>query len=194
MTEVRPDITEVTSETELRRWYWLKSEVASYARILGLSRGGSKEEITARIGHFLDTGEKRRHVRRRTSSDFDWANATLTLETVITDSYTNGPNVRAFFKEHYGPRFTFNIAFMDWMRTNVGKSLADAVAARREIAEREKRVKPAIPASNQFNAYTRAFHLANPGRSHADARACWAWKRARPGHNRYEDGDLVALE
>ena len=193
MTEERPAIETVGSGTELRRWYWLKSEVADRARRLGLSAGGSKEEITARIAHFLDTGERLKPKRVRAASGFDWANETLTPETVITDSYRNGPNVRAFFRAHYGPRFTFNIAFMKWMRENVGRTLADAVEARREIAEREKHSKPAIPASNQFNAYTRDFHAANPGRSQTDARRCWSWKRSLPGHNRYEDADLKAL-
>ncbi|MEM9710410.1 MAG: DUF6434 domain-containing protein [Pseudomonadota bacterium] len=194
MTEIRPDIEEIFTGAELRRWYWLKSELAEHAARLELSATGSKEEITERIAHLLDTGQKLGARKRRAASKFNWAREVLTPDTIITDSYTNGPNVRAFFKEHYGPKFTFNIAFMDWMRSNVGKTLGDAVEARREIAEREKHSKPAIPASNQYNAYTRDFHAANPDLSQADARACWAWKRSRPGHNRYEEDDLQALE
>ncbi|MEO0362602.1 MAG: DUF6434 domain-containing protein, partial [Pseudomonadota bacterium] len=189
MEEARPEIQDVGSGDELRRWYWLKAELEDQARALGLSRAGSKAEIASRIAHFLDTGEKRRPKRRAARSDFDWAKARLTPQTIITDSYRNGPNVRAFFKAHYGPGFSFNIAFMEWMRANVGKTLADAVEARRRIAEREKTAKPAIPEGNQFNAYVRAFHAANPGRSPAEARVCWAWRRARPGSNAYEPGD-----
>ena len=194
MTEIRPDIDAIESGAELRRWYWLKLELAEHARRLNLSASGSKEDITERITLYLDTGRRTRVRRRAPSSSFDWANETLTLETIITDSYTNGPNVRAFFKKHYGPKFTFNIAFMDWMRRNIGKTLADAIEARREIAEREKHTKPAIPASNQYNAYTHDFHKANPDLGPASARACWAWKRSRPGHNCYEDSDLEALK
>ena len=190
----RPPIEEIKTGAELLRWYWLKSEVEVEAKRRGLPQNGSTELITQRIAHFLDTGEVMRASRRRSTSDFDWANEPLTVETVITDSYTNGPNVRAFFREHYGPRFTFNIAFMEWMSANVGKTLADAVEARRAIAEREKVAKPAIPSSNQFNAYTRAFHATDPDRPPPDARRCWALKRSQPGHNRYEANDLIALE
>ena len=194
MTETRPDIASVTTGAELARWYWLKAELKDRAGALGLPRTGSKAEIADRLARFLDTGEVAAPQRRSAISRFDWAREALTPETVITDSYRNGPNARAFFEAHYGPGFAFNIAFMDWMRANVGRTLADAVEARRTIAARERRKKPAIPPSNQFNAYTLAFHAANPGRTPAEARACWAWKRARPGHNRYEDGDLAALD
>ena len=192
--EERPPIEEIVTGAELLRWYWLKSEVEAEAKRRGIPLTGSKDEITQRIAYFLDTGKIKRPKRYTMSSGFDWANETLTPDTVITDSYRNGPNVRAFFRQHYGSRFTFNIAFMNWMKANVGSTLRDAVTARREIAERERTQKPAIPASNQFNAYTRAFHAANPDKSPADARKCWAWKRARPGHNRYEKDDLLALE
>lgn len=191
--EKRPDLSSIQSGGELRRWYWLKEELLSETRVRGLSTSGSKAELTERLAHFLDTGEKRKAETRSTASSFDWAHEMLTPETVITDSYRNGPNVRAFFKQHYGAGFTFNIAFMQWMKENVGKTLADALEARKAIAERERTQKPAIPEGNQYNAYTRAFFEANPGRSAGEARACWAWKRSRPGHNRYENADLQAL-
>lgn len=192
--ETRPLLDSITTGAELRRWYWLKAELDEEIRRLNLPTGGSKADLTERIAHFLDTGEKLKPATRTAQSGFNWAREKLTRETIITDSYRNGPNVRQFFEAEYGPGFKFNIAFMEWMKANVGKTLGDAVDARRAIAEREKTVKPAIPASNQYNAYTRAFHLANPGLTAKEARKCWAWKRARPGHNRYEDADLVALE
>ncbi|MEM6586728.1 MAG: DUF6434 domain-containing protein [Pseudomonadota bacterium] len=192
--EQRPALVDVTTGAELMRWYWLKEELVAGARHHGVSSSGSKAELTERLARFLDTGEMQKPTQRRVSSSFDWAKADLSPETVITDSYRNGPNVRAFFKEHYGPSFTFNIAFMQWMRDNVGKTLADAVEARRQIAARERVTKPAIPKGNQYNAYTRAFFKANPDKTASDARACWAWKRSQPGSNAYDPADLVALK
>ncbi|MEM9734737.1 MAG: DUF6434 domain-containing protein [Pseudomonadota bacterium] len=192
--EQRPAIHTITTGAELKRWYWLKAELEVEYQRLGLPTGGSKAQMTERLAHFLDTDEVLKPVARRSESKFNWARETLTRETIITDSYRNGPNVRAFFEAEYGPDFKFNIAFMAWMKDNVGKTLGDAIEARRAIAKREKTEKPPIPEGNQYNAYTRAFHLANPDRTAKDARTCWAWKRARPGHNRYEDGDLAALE
>ncbi|MEL7444589.1 MAG: DUF6434 domain-containing protein [Pseudomonadota bacterium] len=193
MDDERPSIGAITSGAELRNWYWLKEELLQHAKALGLATGGSKSELTERIATYLDTGKKLAAPRTRSASRFDWSKEKLSKSTIITDSYRNGPNVRAFFKQHDGPDFTFNIAFMKWMKDNTGKTLGDAIKARRAIAEHEKVHKPAIPAGNQYNAYTRAFFEANPDLSVKDARACWAWKRSRPGHNRYEDADLIAL-
>ncbi|MEL6505475.1 MAG: DUF6434 domain-containing protein [Pseudomonadota bacterium] len=192
--EQRPAIETITTGAELTRWYWLKAELEAEFQRLGLPTGGSKQDLTDRLAHFLDTDEVLKPKKRRSESKFNWARETLTRETIITDSYRNGPNVRTFFEREYGPDFKFNIAFMAWMKANVGKTLGDAIEARRTIAEREQVEKPPIPASNQYNAYTRAFHQANPERTAKDARACWAWKRAGPGHNRYEDSDLIALK
>lgn len=190
----RPDIENCQSGDEFTNWYWLKEELVTYCRKVGLPYTGSKQEITDRVAHWIDNGEIIRPVYGKSKSKFDWHRESLTLETVITDSYRNSQNVRRFMKEHYGPNFKFNIAFMDWMKANVGKTLADAIKARREIEERGKAVKPAIPASNQYNRYTRDFFASNPARSVADARRCWKYKRSLAGHNRYEESDLVALK
>lgn len=192
---MRPDISNVKTGTELKDWYWLKQELIDFCRANKLPYAGSKQAITDRIAHFLDHGVATKPERRNKShSKFDWHSEALTPATVITDSYKNTQNVGRFMKEHYGPDFTFNIAFMDWMQSNIGKTLAEAVVARRDITEREKTTKPTIPASNQYNRYTRDFFAANPDRAMREARACWAYKRGIPGHNRYEESDLVALK
>ncbi len=190
----RPKIDECKTGAEFADWYWLKEELIAWCREKRIPYTGSKQAITDRIAHFIDTGEIQKSARDKRVSDFDWHSAELRPETVITDSYRNTQNVRRFFKEHYGEAFKFNIAFMNWMKANIGKTLADAVEARRAIAEREKTQQSEIPASNQYNRYTREFFAANPDRSIAEARKCWAYKRSIKGHNRYEKGDLVALE
>ena len=191
--EHRPAIEDVSSSKELKRWYWLKSELSAYASSIRLSAAGSKQDITDRLGHYFDTGEKLIPVTLKPKSSFDWSKEVLSLDTIITDSYRNGPNVRRFFKQHYGASFTFNIAFMRWMRENTGLTLLDALHARKKIAEAEALVKPAIPDGNQYNAYTRAFFRDNPDATAEEARECWSWKKSRPGHNRYERSDLKAV-
>ena len=199
----RPDIDSIANaETFLDR-YWLKAELVAFCKRRGIGYAGSKAEITDRIAHYLKTGERtpprrtrraRRARRARATSAFDWAKAYITPETVITDSYRNGPNVRAFFVSQIGPRFRFNIAFMEWMRGNCGKTMGDAVASWRRIdALRKQGVRSEIPSGNQFNRYVRDFFDANPGRTMDEARACWKAKRSRPGPNRYDDSDLDFL-
>lgn len=52
--EQRPPLNASLTGTELRRWYWLRSELATFARSLGVSAGGSKVELTVRIAAVLD--------------------------------------------------------------------------------------------------------------------------------------------
>lgn len=197
MAATRPDLEDVIDGAELRRWYWLKEELTERCRAVGLSAAGSKAELTNRLAHFLDTGEKLRPGGRRTPppQGFDWRKGSISPATVIDEGYANGPNVRAFFIAQIGKRFRFNIAFMKWMRDASGRTMADAIEAWLSIeADRKAGVRSEIPASNQYNRYMRDFFEVNPDRSVDDARKCWLSKRRRPGHNLYEDGDLSALE
>ncbi|MFK7868672.1 MAG: DUF6434 domain-containing protein [Roseobacter sp.] len=127
----RPEIHSFETGAELREWVWLKSELKAYAKTLGLRYTGGKFTILDRITHFLDTGETvwPGDIRQHPKSKFDWHSAPLTPDTVITESYKNSQNVRRFFKSQVGDGFKFNIPFMDWMRQNTGKTLAEAVEA-----------------------------------------------------------------
>lgn len=191
----RPNITSITSGAELKRWYWLKAELVGYCRLIQLPYSGSKAAITERIAEWIDTGVVKQAKPKTRASSFNWATAELTLDTIITDSYTNGPNARQFFKQQLGDTFRFNIAFMNWMKENCGKTLADAVETYKTIqaARKQSGYKSDIPKSNQYNQYVRDFFAANTDLSTADARKCWAYKRSHPGHNRYEESDLEAL-
>ena len=193
--ETRPAIDTISTGEALRRWYWRKDELGAHARRLGVKTTGGKFLILDRIAHVLDTGEGvfPGDVRTKPKSKFDWHSEELTPETVITDSYKNSQNVRRFFKSQLGEGFTFNIAFMDWMRSNAGKTLAEACAAYRDIRAAEKDTPAAIPDHNQFNQYTRDFLDDNPNLSMSDVRRVWALKIQLPsetGRHVYERSDL----
>lgn len=190
----RPPIETVRSGAVLKDWYWLKTEVMNHARMLGLSTSGGKFEIIDRIADHLDgktTPPKRREVPTPKRSGFDWHGGTISSATLITASYRNTQNVRRFFIAEIGKHFSFNIAFMAWMKANVGKTMGDAAEEWKRVNSLTKSgIKPEIPFHNQFNAYTRAFLEDNPGRSMDDVRHFWKLKRSLPGHNRYERSDL----
>ena len=193
--ETRPAIDTIDSGAELRRWYWRKDELVARARALGIKTTGGKFGILDRIAHCLDTGETvfPGDVRVAPKSKFDWHSEALTPGTIITDSYKNSQNVRRFFKAQLGAGFKFNIAFMEWMRRNTGRTLAEACEAYRVIRSAEKDSPAAIPDHNQFNQYTRDFLDDNPNLSMSDVRRIWALKIKLPsetGRHVYERGDL----
>ena len=195
--ETRPPIETITTGAELRRWYWMKDELVERAKTVDVRANGGKFTILDRLAHHLDTGETVWPGDRKVkvASKFDWANEDLKPETVITDSYKNGPNVRAFFQKHASPSFKFHSAFMRWMKENTGKTLADAVETwkRMEIERKSDGFQSDIADHNQFNQYTRDFLADNPDLGMGDVRRIWALKRALPsddGRHRYERSDL----
>ncbi len=197
-SETRPEIETVTNSGELRRWYWTKDELLTECRRLELRVSGGKFRLLDRIAHFHDTGERAfpGDKKAKATSKFDWHSADLTLETVITDSYKNSQNVRRFFKAHVGDHFKFNIASMAWMKSNVGRTLADAVEAIKALEEEASKpgFQSKIAAHNQFNQYTRDFLADNPEMGMKDVRHFWALKRALPsedGRHRYDPSDLT---
>ena len=189
---LRPNLEEITAASEFRRWYWLKEELVRYCRRVGISYRGGKAEIADRIAHYLSTGNVPSIIHPKKTSTFDWAREVLTLDTIITDSYTNGPNVRRLMKVHLGDHFRFTIGFMKWMKDNVGKTLGDAVEEWQRQHEQKQRgdVRTKIPVDNQYNRYLRDFFADNPNQDMATARRCWKLKRALPGPQRYEPSDL----
>lgn len=195
--ETRPPIETISTSDALRRWYWTKAELEAECRRRGLKIAGAKFTQLDRIAHFLETGEKRlpTDTQPRQTSKFDWHSEPLTPETRITDSYRNSQNVRRFFKSQVGDQFKFNIAFMAWIKANVGKTLADAVAEYERLAAAAKApgAQSEIAHHNQFNQYTRDFLADNPDMGMEEVRHFWALKRSLPsedGRHRYDRTDL----
>ena len=196
--ETRPYILKIANGAELKRWYWLKDELIAAARHHGLKTSGGKFEVLARIGHFLDTGETKAagDKPQKSTSKFDWHRENLTPGTIITDSYKNSQNVRRFFISHAGEKFKFNIALMDWIKSNTGKTLADALIQYHRLQgdAAQPEYRTAIKSHNQFNQYTRDFLDDNPDLGMADVRRVWALKRALPsadGRHSYEASDML---
>lgn len=196
----RPDLNEHIDADTFDSYYWYRHELAVFAKALGLSGAGGKFDIHDRISHYLRTGEIIKPVRRKPASDFNWSNETLSLNTLITDNYKNNNNVRRFFVSQLGESFSFNIDLMNFMKENIGSTLADAVAF---YQERQRALKSGyrqpIEPHNQFNRYLREFLADNPTLTREDVNACWCGviEQPRPGSKgrgiRYHRNDLKYL-
>jgi Domain of unknown function (DUF6434)/SAP domain-containing new25 len=192
----RPDIRDIKSGDELKKWYWLKQELIDYCKLTQLSYTGAKFDILDRIASSLDNESSKPinlKPRPKPTSKFLWSTSKLTLNTIITDSYTNGPNTREFFKKHCGDKFHFSIPFMDFMKKNYGKTLQDAVNEWIRLHEqtKSKGFKSNIPEGNQYNKYIRDFFADNPTKTIKDARHFWKLKRSLPlGRHIYESTDI----
>lgn len=195
---IRPVLNNEISIQDFRDFYWLKEELLQFCRNEKLDTRGVKIEISSRIEKFLATGERQPSDNSsvKSSSDFDWNNQTLTLETIITDNYKNTQNVREFFIEQIGRKFKFNVQFMNWMKTAGGKTLKDAVGKWTEISLEKKldtstkKIEPQF----EYNTYIRDFMTDNHSLSRQDAIDCWKIKKEMRGRIKYLKSDLDLIQ
>lgn len=198
-TLIRPQLDKNLSAESFHEYYWLKEELVSFCRKIGINCSGGKRDIAGRISSYLETGEidtKPSRRKAKPASRFDWNHESLSVNTTISDNYKNTENVRAFFQQEIGKQFKFNTQFMNWMKMNHGKTLGDAIIEWQRIAvlKKDKNHQTDIAPQFEYNRYTRDFHAKNPALTAKDAVHCWKIKRNRPGNNQYEDKDLMFLD
>lgn len=196
--EKRPKLNNKISVKDFKDFYWKKEELLEFCRLETLEKRGSKIELSDRIEKYLRTGEKFKYFSQlpKAVSRFDWNTEKLSLETPITDNYKNTENVRTFFKEQIGDHFTFNTAFMNWMKTAHGFTLGDAVKKWLEITSESQKgnLPKQIAPQFEYNTYIRDFLKDNPGKSLENAISCWNMKKRMRGDNKYKKSDLVLIE
>jgi len=192
----RPKLSKSTSVKDFKDYYWLKKELIEFCREYGISSSGGKIEISNRILHYFETGIAISKIKReRKASNFDWKNHSLDLNTIITDNYRNTENVRNFFKQSIGQSFKFNVEFMDWMKSNAGKTLSDAIDMWKEIHKVKNEIHhiKSIQPQFEYNTYIRDFLKSNPDLKMSDAIKYWKVKRSMPGDNVYCSKDLMLM-
>ena len=187
----RPMLDKNTDSKAFRDFYYLKEELVDFCRRYGLPTSGGKLEITDRIAHFLDTGEVLSAKKAQKKSPLA---GEIKTDTKIEPDFVCSEKHRAFFKEHIGKSFSFNVAFQKWLKGNTGKTYKEAINAYYQILDDKKKGKTKIDRQFEYNTYIRDFFEDNQGRTLDEAIRCWKYKKSLQGHNRYEKSDLVALE
>jgi hypothetical protein len=190
----RPILDQNISLADFNDFYWLKVELGTFCKHIGIPATGGKIEMAEKIRHYLLSGEiqAKKKGTKTPTSNFDWNKEKLARQTIITDSYKNTANVRLFFKTEIGSHFSFNVIFMKWMKDHIGKTLDEAIQEwnRIKILKKDKNYLPEIEPQFEYNQYIRAFSADNPTLSGNDARKFWKLKRAKRGSNAYERNDL----
>ncbi|MEO1435214.1 MAG: DUF6434 domain-containing protein [Bacteroidota bacterium] len=196
-TTNRPPFEHIETGGEFNNWYWLKAEMVEICQQIGLPTNGRKFDLRDRIMYALDHDGKvlPKAPKPKKSSMFNWAKAELSLDTIITDNVSFGPNFRRFMKSQIHSKFSCHSDFMDWVKSNPGKTLQDAVDQYLVLEARKKdpNFKRCIADNNMYSQYTRDFLEDNPGQTIKDAKKYWLLKKERPMKNgfvRYEKGDL----
>lgn len=193
MIDERPDLDLRLSAEIFRQYYYLKEELADFCRRNNLQATGSKSELSERIAVFLESGKRTRAERktRKTQSAGE-----INPNNIIEENFVCSEKHRAFFKEQVGKSFSFNVAFQKWLKSNAGKTYAEAITAYHQILQEKKSAKDKGKIEKQFeyNTYIRDFFAANKDKTLEQAIKCWKFKKSQKGHNKYEDSDLAVLQ
>ncbi|MEM1410576.1 MAG: DUF6434 domain-containing protein, partial [Pseudomonadota bacterium] len=177
----------VASRAEFERWYWPVSELEAFCERLGLAKGGRKADLRERVAAAL-AGEALPAPKRNARSQakgFNWSKEALTRSSIITESISFGPNVRGFFKREIGAAFVCHSDFMDWVKSNPGSTLGDAIDAWHMLEQRkdDPAFRREIAACNNYLRYLRAIRDAHPELTLEDAKRCWDEKKLRPAQD-----------
>ena len=186
----RPNLDNNINSKEFREYYYLKEELIEFCRKNSLQTTGGKIELTERIAHFLETGEKtyKSHMPKRSAKHNE-----ITLDTIIEENFVCSEKHRAFYKEQIGNKFSFNVSFQKWLKSNSGKTYQDSINAYYQILEDKKKNKTVIDKQFEYNTYIRDFFKDNKDKSLEQAIEYWKYKKSLKGHNKYEREDLKIL-
>lgn len=187
----RPDLDITLDGKTFREYYYLKEELVDFCRKHNLQATGGKLELTDSIAEFLDTGKRNSatHIKRKSPSVGE-----ITLDTVIESNFVCSEKHRAFYKEHIGKSFSFNVLFQKWLKSNAGKTYRESIDAYYQILEDKKKNKTTIDRQFEYNTYIRDFFADNNDKNLEQAIKCWKYKKSLKGHNRYEREDLKILD
>lgn len=177
----RPPLDRTLSGSELLRWYWLKDELTSFARALGVRTTGSKDILAARIAAQLD-GATFEEPHRSKPVAAAQLKGRLTATTVIPRGQRCSQPVREWFVTQVGSSFGFDAAMRQFFADGDGtQTLQDALNHYR--ATRNGGPKT-INAQFEYNRFTRSWHQANPNGTRTELLAAWRHYRATPADSR----------
>ncbi len=175
-SRARPALTERLSGAELRRWYWLRSELVVLARSLGVSAAGGKIELTDRLCAVLDGRPPKPPAPRRTAGA--QLSGPLDDQTVIPPGQRCSEHLRQFFLARVGPSFWFDAAMRGFIGARVGHTLGEAV--QHWSATRTVDGPPDIAPQFELNRFSRDWHRDHPGGTRRDLAAAWRAHRSLP--------------
>jgi len=186
----RPNLNLTLNSETFKQYYYLKEELVDFCRKNNLQSTGNKEELTERIAVYLDTGKKtlKKHKAKK-----NYIIDEITLDRFIEDNFVCTQKHRQFFKDKIGKRFTFNVPFQKWLKSNAGKTYGESIDAYHQILNDKKKNKTKIGKQFEYNTYIRDFFNDNKDKTLDDAIKCWKYKKSLKGHNKYEKNDLIAL-
>lgn len=173
----RPALTRELTGQELMRWYWLREELAVFARGLGVRASGSKQLLTQRLAAALD-GEPFTEPARRRTGNGTQLSGPLEAETVIPPGQRCSQHIRQWFVQQVGDRFRFDEPMRAFFAAADGThTLQDALD--HYLASRDRGASDIEP-QLEYNRFTRAWHEQHPEGTRGELMSAWREYRSQP--------------
>lgn len=183
----RPSISKKMTPEIFQDFYYLKEELVAFCKSENIPTSGNKEILTERIVEYLKSGQIKESPKNKKATIIP---NELTVNSIIEQNIVCSEVHRKFFLKEIGAHFKFKVAFRQWLKSNHGKTYAEAISVYPAISTK----KPTkIDSQFEYNTYIRDFFLENKNRNLSDTINCWRYKKGLPGHNKYESEDLKAI-
>lgn len=174
---------------DFRSYYWMKADLVSFARQLGLPTHGYKPELNARIERRLrglpDSADPPEQPARGPRD----SDRPLRRDTPVVN-YKSDQKTRAFFQSQIGPGFHFTYLLNQYRLAH--KNLTYGELIDEWVAERDRRrnndYEAPLAEHGKWNRFVRDFFAdeKNHGKSLGDAAIAWNKIKKRRGNPRYQ--------
>lgn len=166
----RPRLSPALTGGELLRWYWLKDELADFARALGVRSTGSKELLTQRLAAALDGRPFSEPAAKRATGSKQLSGAP-TASTVIPKGQRCSQLIRAWFIDQVGSSFGFDSQMREFFANTDGtQTLQDALNHYLDTREQGQK---SIDSQFEYNRFIRAWYTEHPESSREGLIEAW---------------------
>ncbi len=188
-TPAKPKLHPKLSLKEYKSYYWMASDLAQFARQLGLRASGSKPELNARIERRLRGLPDREEPLEKPLKGPGDSDRPLTRGTPVVN-YKSDDKTRAFFEKQIGPEFHFTYHLNQYRLARPNLTYGDLVDE--WLAERKRRrtegYRAPLADHGKYNRFIRDFFAdkKNQGKSLGDAAGAWNAIKNERGNPRYQ--------
>ncbi len=188
----RPKLNKSIRLKDFQDFYWLKTELISFCKEIGLNRTGGKIELSQRILKFLTTGEIEQ-IQKVKRTKLPKPLEPLSKDTVIGIDFRGYKEKKEYLQSIIGKKFHFTTHLLDWFKENTGKKTYGDLINEWYIEQESKKdpgfIKEIAP-QFEYNTYIRDFLKDNPDKTKNDAIKYWKIKKSMRGDNKYNKFDL----
>jgi len=191
----RPKLNKKIIVGDFKDFYWLKKELVSFCREIGINSSGGKIEIADRISEYLKTGKV---IKKTATKKLKLPKSVepITKDTIIGIEYRSYREKKDFLKSIIGKQFHFTAHLLDYFKQNAGKKsysdFIDEWYKEQELKKDPIFIKEIAP-QFEYNTYIRDFTKDNPNKTRKEAIKYWKIKKSLRGDNKYNKSDLELL-